>query len=72
MTRNGTDVAAVERQEREEVDHREREADDREHEQGLAGVELDRLSGDLVAADDAGDLLALLGVEDPADDPDRR
>ena len=62
------DVPAVERQEREQVDHRQREADQREHEQRLAGVELDRLPGDLIAADDAGDLLALLGVEDPPDD----
>ena len=53
MIRNGTrpaahlldqapeDVAAVERQEREQVDHREREADQGEHEQRLAGVELE-------------------------------
>ena len=31
-----------------------------------------RLPRHLVAADDAGDLLALLGVEEPADDPDGR
>ena len=46
-------MAAVERQEREQVDHREREADQGEHEERLAGVELDRLPGHLVAADDA-------------------
>ena len=61
------DVAAVERQEREQVDDRQREADHREHGERAARVELDRLARDLVAAHDAGDLLPLLGVEDARD-----
>ena len=72
MTRSGTglprdfldqapeDVAAVERQEREEVDQAEREADHGEQQQRLARADVDRLVGDVADADDAGDLLALL------------
>ena len=62
------DVAAVERQEREQVDERQREADHGEQEERLAGVELDACRVDLVRADDARDLLALLGVEDAGED----
>ena len=62
------DVAAVERQEREEVDQAEREADHGEQDQRLAGAELDRLVGDVADADDARDLLALLRVEEVGED----
>ena len=41
------DVAPVERQEGEEVDQAEREADDRQQRQRLAGADLDRLVGDV-------------------------
>ena len=54
------DVAAVERQERKQVDDRQRQADHGEQRERAAGVELERLPRHLVAADDAGDLLALL------------
>ena len=65
------DVAAVERQEREQVDHAERERDQREQEDGAVGRQLDRLARGLVGAHDAGDLLALLGLEDAGDRLDR-
>src|SRR5215217_6039594 len=65
------DVAAVERQEREQVDDPERQRDHREQEQRAVGAEVDRLPRRLVRADDAGDLLALLLVEDPRDRLDR-
>src|SRR4051794_10333065 len=62
------DVAAVERQEREHVDDRQREADDREDLQGIDEIGVDRLAGGLEAADHAADLLArLLGVEELAE-----
>ena len=60
-------MTAVERQDREEVDHRERERDHREQEQRAVGAEVDRLARRLVRPDDARDLLALLGVEDAGD-----
>ena len=53
------DVAAVERQEREQVDQAEREADHGENEDPLVGVEADRLIERLRAADHARDLLPL-------------
>src|SRR3954453_22635758 len=61
------DVATVERQEREQVDHAERERDHREQEHALLDAELDALARDLVGADHARDLLALLGLEDLGD-----
>src|SRR5919202_1704219 len=45
------DVAAVERQERVEVDDRERERDQRDDPDGVPGVVLDRLARDLEAVD---------------------
>ena len=54
------DVAAVERQEREQVHDRERQRDDREDPDRVGEVADDRLARDLVGADDARDLLALL------------
>src|SRR4051794_20503725 len=56
------DVAAVERQEREQVDDAEGERDDGEQEDALGHAELDALARDLIGADHAGDLLALLGL----------
>src|SRR5215217_8504074 len=61
------DVPAVERQEREQVDDAQGQRDDREQEDRAVGGQLDRLAGRLVGADHAGDLLALLGVEDAGD-----
>ncbi len=55
------DVAAVERQEREEVDQAEREADDGEQDERLGRARaVDRLVGDVAGPDDARDFLALL------------
>src|SRR3954453_9555518 len=51
------DVAAVEGQEREEVDDAQRQRDHRQQEQRLRGGELERLACDLVGADHAGGLL---------------
>src|SRR5215218_49872 len=65
------DVPAVERQEREQVDHPERQRDHREQVEGLGRAELDALPRDLVGADHPGDLLALLGLEDLGDRLDR-
>src|SRR3954452_25437949 len=58
------DVAAVERQEREQVHNRERERDHRHDQDHVAAVVEDRLARDLVVADDPVDLLALLRVDD--------
>src|SRR3954447_24969443 len=65
------DVAAVERQEREQVDHAEGERDHGEQEDALRHAELDAPARRVVGADHAGDLLALLGLEDLGDRLDR-
>src|SRR5436190_9982401 len=62
------DMAAVEGQEGEEVHHRQRQRDDGEDAEGLNGVELEGLARGLVGADDAGDVLARLGVVEDAHD----
>ena len=59
------DVAAVEREEREQVDDRERQRDQRDDADGLPRVVPDRLARDLVGPDRAADLLALPRIEDP-------
>src|SRR5688572_18138823 len=62
------DVPSVEGQERREVDDGERERDQAEDRDGLRGVVLERPPRALVAADDAADLVALLGAVDDAGD----
>src|SRR4051794_28903072 len=62
------DVSAVQGQEREQVDQAERERDEREDREGLRGALREPLLGGLVAADDARDLLALLGLEQAGED----
>src|SRR5918999_593951 len=57
------DVAAVERQEREQVDDRQRQRDQGEDADRVGHVVEDRLAGHLVGADDAADLLAPLGID---------
>src|SRR3954454_1001029 len=57
------DVAAVEREEREQVDHAERQRDDREQIERLCRADLDALARGLVRAHHPGELLALLGLE---------
>ena len=59
------DVTAIEREEREEVDDRQREADHREQGERLSRTELDRLVGNVADPNHAGELLALFGLEDP-------
>src|SRR3954452_10876533 len=66
------DVPAVERQEREQVDHTERQRDDGEQEERLGRPDLDALASDFIGADHARDLLALLGLEDLGDRADGR
>jgi hypothetical protein len=67
------DVAAVERQQREQVDHRERQRDQPEDEDRLLDVDVERAARRLVGADDAADLVAGLGaVEEPDDHADGR
>ena len=66
------DVPAVERQEREQVDDRERQRDQREDVERARRVERDRLARDLVGADDARDLLARLRVVEDLRDRARR
>ena len=51
------DVAAVERQERQQVQEREREADERQHLQVVAEADLERLARDGGDADDARHLV---------------
>src|SRR3954452_12655053 len=65
------DMAAVERQEGEEVHHRERQRDDGEDGERPDGVELEGLARGLVGADHAGDVLARLGVIEDAHDRGR-
>ena len=65
------DVPAVERQEREQVDHRRATARSPRAGRARGRPKLDRLARRLVGADDAGDLLALVGVEDAGDRRDR-
>src|SRR5690349_128487 len=57
------DVAAVEREEREEVDDRERQRDQREDRDRVARAFEDRLARRLVGADHAGELLSLFLVD---------
>ena len=58
------DVAAVERQKREQVDHAQREADQGDQGQRLSRADVDRLAGHLVAPGHPGELLTLLGLVD--------
>src|SRR3954452_18355515 len=61
------DVAAVQRQEREQIDDRQREADEGDQRQRLDGAVGERLMRDVRDPDDAVDLLALLRLEDLAE-----
>src|SRR3954469_22822724 len=65
------DVAAVQRQEREQVDDRQREADEGDQRQRLDGAVGERLMRDVRDPDDAVDLLALLRLEDLAEHAER-
>src|SRR5215207_2189463 len=62
------DVAAVERQDRQQVDQTQREADQGQQQDRFDGAAVDRLVGDVADADDAGDLLALFLLEDAGED----
>ena len=62
------DVAAVERQDRQQVDQAEREADQGQQQQRRVDADVDRLVGDVADPDDAGDLLALFLFEDAGED----
>ena len=63
-------VAAVEREEREQVDDRQRQRDQSEDEERLRRAVGERLLGGRVPVDDAVELLSLLGLEDSCDDRD--
>src|SRR6476469_6271487 len=65
------DVAGVERQERKQVDDREREADQGDQAKRLSHAELERLMRHVRDPDDPVDLLALLGLEDLPENADR-
>ena len=64
------DVAAVERQDRQQVDEAEREADEGEQEQRPFEALFDHLVADIADPDDAGDLLALFLFEEMGEDVD--
>src|SRR5215210_1151853 len=62
------DVAAVEREQRQEVEEREREADQAQHEDEVAEALVERLRGDLRDADGARDLAGALAGREPREE----